>query len=263
MHVHTLGPVGTFSYEAALKLFPAENILLHPNFDQLFVALSSSPKDIGVVPIENSLFGSVDEVLDLLIEGPAKLWKTQDIEIHHAFGAKKPDEVLKVASHPQALRQCRKWLKAHYPQAEYFPVSSTAFAAELAAHDPRIGAIASREQLTLRSLSITANDIEGQGNTTRFGIISVSDPFPENKRNQLTLVLRPTIGDRPGLLHDILTPFKNLKINMSRIENRPTGTKLGDYLFVVECTGRIGDMVTEELLAHLREICDVQVIGEW
>ncbi|MDD5054757.1 MAG: prephenate dehydratase domain-containing protein [Candidatus Peribacteraceae bacterium] len=261
--IHTLGPAGTFSHEAAEKIFPKGDVVFDPNFDALFSSLAAHPTDIGVVPIENSLHGSIDEVLDLLYESKdVRIIRTHDVAIVHAFGALDPKKVTKVASHPQALRQCRLWLKAHFPHAEHFPVSSTAKAADLAKGDPSFGAISSAKVLRKAGLKVIAENTEGEGNTTRFAIISAADHFPAFKRTRMTVVLNPSV-DRPGLLHALLTPFKVYDINITRIESRPLGTKFGSYVFYLDFLGNSADPRTKKVMEELRELAEIKVLGEW
>ncbi len=262
MKVHTLGPAGTFSHEAAEKIFPGEQIVFAPNFDALFDALEKHPKDVGVVPIENSLHGSIDEILDLLYESKVRIVRTEDLAIKHAFGALDPKNVRKVSSHTQALRQCRKWLKAHYPDAEHLPATSTAAAALLASNDPTIGAIASANVLRSNGLTVQSEDIEGDGNTTRFAVVSVTDLYANEKRMHMTIVLNPT-GDRPGLLHALLTPFKVYDISLTRIESRPSGQRFGHYVFYLDFLGSPDQERTKKVLEELSEHAEVTVLGQW
>lgn len=277
MNLLVLGPPGTFSHEAASLLYPDANISFANNFDALFETISSFDQNklsslkaktskltplIGLVPIENSLHGSVDEILDLLRETKVRLWKVDDIAIHHSFGAKHADAVTKIASHPQALRQCRKWIKEHYPQAEQLPFSSTAAAVEAAASDNSIGAIALKKTIEKHGLPVVHDDIEGADNTTRFGIVALQDPFPDLVRTQMTIMFHPR-EDYPGLLHRLLTPFKIYDVNLTRIENRPIGSKIGDYFFYVDFMGNRNDTRTQKVLGELRELADVEVLGEW
>ncbi len=262
MTIHTLGPAGTFSHEATEKIFPGETIAFSQNFDALFTALEEHPTDIGVVPIENSLHGSIDEILDLLYESKVRIVRTYDLAIKHAFGAVDPKKVTKIASHSQALRQCRKWLKKNFPGAEHLSVVSTAAAAMLAKKDPTVGAIASAKNLKANGLTVMSEDIEGDGNTTRFAIVSVTDPFPEEVRTHMTVVLRPT-GDRPGLLHALLTPFKIYDVNLSRIESRPSGERFGHYVFFLEFDGNPEDARTKKVLAELDSLASVTILGQW
>ena len=261
MNLLTLGPAGTFSHEAAQDLHPDATITLAANFDALFEELQTSG-GIGLVPLENSLHGPVDEVLDLLRHTDVKIWKTEDVAVRHCFGAVDASKVKRIASHPQALSQCRLFLREHYPHAEHFPVSSTAFAIELALKDPIIGAIASAKAMEERKLPIIDRDIQPKGNTTRFALVSKTDPFPDSPKSQMSVVLHPR-EDRPGLLHDLLTPFKVYDVSLTKIESRPTGLQLGDYVFFVDFSGNRDSARVQKVLQEIEEMADVRVLGEW
>lgn len=263
MIVYTLGPAGTFSHEATLSIFPDAEIRFAPNFDRLFDMLSADKKALGVVPIENSLHGSIDEILDLLRESDVKIWRMQDVRIRHAFGCKDPMTVTKVASHPQALRQSRLWLKKQYPEAIHLSTASTAAAVDLAKTDASVGAIASAKLITSSGLQLISEDVEGTNNTTRFGIVSDTDPFPSSSRSQMSIAIHPPKDDKPGLLHLLLTPFKVHDVNLTRIENRPTGKRLGDYNFFVDFVGSPDDARTKKVLDELSELAEIRILGEW
>lgn len=264
MIIYTLGPAGTFSHEAAVKIFPKEAITFAPNFDRLFDRLQEDAGAIGVVPVENSLHGSVDDILDLLRETSVKVWRMHEVRIRHAFGCRDPKAVKQVSSHPQALRQSRKWLKSKYPDAEHLPTSSTASAVELAKKDPSVGAIASPTLITSSGLILVSDEVEGQNNTTRFGVVSITDPFPGTARTHMSIAIHPKFEeDRPGLLHRLLTPFKIHDVNLTRIENRPTGKRIGDYNFFVDFVGTRDDEHTKKVLAELSSLAEIRVLGEW
>lgn len=263
MNILTLGPAGTFSHEATQTIFPQEDVRFEPNFDRLFDSLMEDKTAIGVVPIENSLHGSIDEILDLLRETDVKVWRMHEVRIRHAFGCTDQMSVTRVASHPQALRQSRLWLKKHYPEAIHLPMPSTAAAVELAKTDASVGAIASANLLKQSGLTIISEDVEGSANTTRFGIVSRTDPFPGSVRSHMSIVIHTPKDDRPGLLHLLLTPFKVYDVNLTRIENRPTGLRLGDYNFFIDFVGNQGDARTKKVLAELSELAEIRVLGEW
>ena len=263
MTVYTLGPAGTFSHEATLTIFPDADIRFAPNFDRLFDLLSADKAALGVVPVENSLHGSIDEILDLLRETDVKIWRMHDVRIRHAFGCQNPKTVTTVASHPQALRQSRLWLKKQYPEAIHLSTASTASAVELAKKDPSVGAVASPKLMKESGLIIVSEDVEGTNNTTRFGIVSATDPFPSAKRSQMSIAIHPPKDDRPGLLHLLLTPFKVYDVNLTRIENRPTGKRLGDYNFFVDFMGSPDDARTKKVMDELSELAEVRILGEW
>ncbi|MBP9773992.1 MAG: hypothetical protein KBD00_05225 [Candidatus Peribacteraceae bacterium] len=269
MKLLLLGPAGTFSHEAALSLFPDADIAFATNFDDLFDTLAQSSKKnnqkdqlLGFVPIENSLHGSVDEILDLLRETNIKLWRTYDAAIHHAFGCKDVSKITKVLSHPQALKQCRLWLKANYPKLEHVAVTSTAAAIQTALVHTSSAAIGVAKTMKDAGLPIIAEAIEGQDNTTRFAIVATADPFLDFKRSQMSIVVHPH-EDYPGLLHKLLTPFKLYDVNLSRIENRPVGSKIGDYYFFLDFFGTSADIRTQKVLKELEELAEVKILGEW
>lgn len=264
MIVHTLGPAGTFSHEAVQQILPDAEVVFAPNFDRLFDRLMEDKDAIGVVPVENSLHGSVDEILDLLRESDVRIRRMHEVRIRHAFGCRDPKSVTKVASHPQALRQSRLWLKKHYPDAVHLPTASTAAAVELAKADPSVAAIASKHLIASSGLRLVQEDVEGKQNTTRFGIVSVSDPFPDLPRTHMNIAIHPLPKeDRPGLLHQLLTPFKVYDVNLTRIENRPTGKRLGDYNFFVDFEGSPSDARTKKVLTELSALAEIRVLGEW
>lgn len=261
MKLCTLGPTGTFSHEAAQNIFPKATISFAQNFESLFAKVEQSDT-VGLVPIENSLHGAVDEVLDLLMHSNVKIWKTYDIAVRHAFGAMNVKKVKRIASHHQALSQCRAYVRDHFPEAEHFPVSSTAFAIDLALKDESIAAIAMKSTMQKKGLPIIAENIQMDGNTTRFGLFARKDPFPKEKKTQMSIVLRPT-EDRSGLLHDLLTPFKIYDVNLSRIESRPTGEKFGTYCFFLDFVGTIDSARIQKLFEELRKVAEIKVLGEW
>lgn len=262
MTIWTLGPAGTFSSEAAQKLFPNETLHYAANFDHLFSELEKNDTAIGVVPIENSLHGSVHEVMDCLFTADVSLWKVHDVSITHALGAQSAEGISRIASHPQALVQCRSYLAKHFAQAERFPVSSTAYALKLAAEDSSVAAIAREDAIEKQGLNILARNIEGENNTTRFGIISKKDPYPDTQRTRTSIVLHPH-EDRAGLLHALITPFKVYDVNMSKIESRPTGQQLGEYLFFIDFVGTQNDPRVQKVFEELRDIASISVLGTW
>ncbi len=264
MNVYTLGPSGTFSHEATLEIFPNAEIIFAPNFDRLFSLLMADTSAFGVVPVENSLHGSIDEILDVLRETTVKIWRMHEVRIRHFFGCLDQSKITKIASHPQALRQSRVWLQKNFPDALHLPMPSTAAAVEIAIKDPSVGVIASKTLIENSRLELISGDIEGEDNTTRFGIVSVADPFPTMKRTHMSIAIHPLPdNDKPGLLHQLLTPFKIYDINLTRIENRPTGKRLGDYNFFVDFVGSTEDPRTIKVLTELRALADIRILGRW
>ncbi|MFA7681657.1 MAG: prephenate dehydratase [Candidatus Peribacteraceae bacterium] len=262
MRIFTLGPAGTFSSEATQEIFPDADILYAANFDRLFQILEKAEDAIGVVPIENSLHGSVHNVLDLLYHSPVSIWRMHDLRIRHAIGAQDPKSIDRIASHPQALAQCRKYLLEHFPDAEHFPVSSTTYALDLAAADPSTAAIAREDAIREHELTILDTNIEGANNTTRFGIVAKDDPYPDLERSRMSIVLHPR-EDRSGLLHILITPFKVYDVNMTKLESRPTGEKIGDYYFFIDFEGKQSDARVQKIFEEIKEYADITILGIW
>ncbi len=259
----TLGPTGTFSSEAAQLLFPDAALDLYPNFDMVFDVLQKT-NGIALVPLENSLHGSVDEVLDLILETDTHVWRTDEIAVRQSIGALDRSKVKRVASHSQALSQCREYLRREFLTAERFPTSSTVMAIDLALKDPTIAAIGSTQTMKQRGLPVLAEDIQSKSsNTTRFAVVAKEDPFPDRSKTQMSVVLHLKKDDRPGLLHDMLTPFKIYDVNLTRIENRPTGERLGDYLFFLDFMGNRKSPRVQKVLEEIGTFADIRFLGEW
>lgn len=259
----TLGPAGTFSSEAAKTLFPDATLDLYPNFDMVFDALKKT-NGVALVPLENSLHGSVDEVLDLILETDTHVWRTDEIAVRQAIGALDRSKVKRVVSHSQALSQCREYLRKEFLSAERIPVNSTVMAINMALKDPSLAAIGAPHVMKKRGLPIIAEDIQSKAsNATRFAVVAKDDPFPERKKTQMSVVLHLKKDDKPGLLHAMLTPFKVYDINITRIENRPTGERLGDYLFFLDFHGNRESARVQKALEEIGEYCDIRFLGEW
>lgn len=256
-----LGPEGTFSHAMSKKLFPENEHVLCQNFERVFHACEHQGC-LGVVPIENSLFGAVDEVLDLLINSPVRIWKTIDFPVHHAIGALDPSRVTTIASHPQALAQCRKYLKERYANAYRLPTMSSVQAIELALAQPHIAAIGSAKTMEKMGLSVLETDVQGTGNTTRFALVATDDPEPSFKRKSLSIRMELR-EDRPGILLESLAPFKEHGRNMSRIVSRPTGTGIGNYVFVIDFEGSLEEPDVQKLLNELNTVAIVRLLGQW
>lgn len=241
----TLGPAGTHSHAAALKYMQGED--LDPqdiNFAlTIYDALSQVKNDQAIqaiVPLENSIQGVVFETLDELYEQGLYVFDEFVAEIDHALcvasSAASLSDIKKVYSHPQALGQCRDFLRTKLPQAELIPTASTALGFEKVLSDEdknaaAIGSVFAAEQLGLYVLQNRVQDV--RDNQTRFAVVQ---KYPKKNNSKLLfsiLALNPE-ADRPGLLLDILTVFKEENINLTQIESRPARTKFGAYIFFVQ-----------------------------
>jgi len=233
-----LGPEGTFTHQAALIKFgekaryvPAKTI------DEVFKEVEKKRADYGVVPIENSIEGVVTHTLDVFIESDLKITSEIILEIHHFLLSREKTirDIKKLYSHPQAIAQCRNWISQNLPDVEIYETESTTSAVKRILNEKKSAAIASEVAASMYNLNIIAERIEDfRENITRFLVIG--NNFSEKTGNDKTSILF-SIKDKVGALHDILVPFKKEKINLTRIESRPSKKKAWEYVFFVDFTG--------------------------
>lgn len=251
-----LGPEGTFSEEAA-RLIAGSNrraLQRYDNISDVIEAVQTGKVDEGIVPLENSLEGGVNITQDLLV-GLEGVFIVNELiyPVNHCLLAKKStalDEIDTVCSHPQALGQCRDYLRRKLPGAVCRPVESTAAAAALASDSYRTAAIAPRRAAELFKLEIMAEGIQDYfDNLTRFIVLARREQPPTGK-DKTSLVL--AIPDGPGSLYRILGLFARSNINLTRIESRPARRHLGDYLFFIDCEGHRSDPRLTVLLQKLQ-----------
>ncbi|WP_231486589.1 prephenate dehydratase [Candidatus Blastococcus massiliensis] len=265
-----LGPEGTFA-EAALSSAVATSEgtrTPRPSVPAALAAVRSGDVDAALVPLENSVEGSVPATMDGLADGDPLLI-TREVFLPVAFTlAVRPGttlaDVRSVASHPHALAQTGRWLEAHLPGVTPLPTSSTAGAAAAVAageFDAAVCAAIAAERYGLDSL---ADDIaDHAGAVTRFVLVSRPGPLPEPTGNDKTSLVA-VVGDRTGALLDLLREFASRGISLTRIESRPTRQRLGVYSFSLDCEGHIADARVGEALAALHRVCDdVRFLGSY
>ncbi len=246
MDAITLGPAGTYSHRATRSI--ADEIEFTESVTEIVSRVESGATDRGVIPIENSIEGSVTESLDALATHEVAIVGEIVTPIRHALIAQGPSFET-IESHPQALAQCRAHLAAEYPSAELVPVSSTAQGVERARSDPTAAAIAHPDNADAE-LTVLAEGIQDRSsNATRFMVLA-----PEIERTdaggKTSLIVAPDT-DHPGLLLELLEPFAERDINLSRIESRPTGDRLGEYLFHIDIDTGLYEQRTQNAIAEI------------
>jgi chorismate mutase/prephenate dehydratase len=255
-----LGPEATFSHIAALNYFGTSAELIPvETITDVFEEVSSERVNFGVVPIENSIEGVVATTLDAIYEYGLKVCGEiyESISHHLMNQTGKIEDIKKVLSHPQAIAQCRKWLRKKLPSVPIETVPSTALAAKWAAVDESVGAIASLVAAKLYHLQIVAKNIEDiKGNSTRFWIIGKTEVQPTGDDKTSFLF---SVADRPGALFDVLRCFAVRKINLTKIESRPSKDEPWKYVFFLDCEGHIKDEKIKECLEEMQNYC-LQVI---
>jgi chorismate mutase/prephenate dehydratase len=248
-----LGPQASFSHQAAMRRF-GSSIAYAPcdNIDDVFETVQSGNADYGVVPIENLIEGSVTNTLDCLTATGLKVCAEICQPVSHCLMAAGPREGIKrIMSNPYVFGQCRKWLRSEMPGIELVPVPSTTRAAELAAGNRRVAAIASKLAADMYKLKILAKDIQDvRENITRFLVIGKS--FGKKTGDDKTSILF-SVKHRAGSLHEALGSLRKYKLNMTRIESRPSRLKAWEYLFFADIEGHIEDPGVRKALLDLEK----------
>ncbi len=259
------GPPATFTHLAALRQFgeSAEYVPLR-SIPEVFADVEHERAEVGVVPVENSTEGVVSHTLDRLIDSELLISGEVQLEIHHYLlsHARELADVKEVVSHPQALAQCREWVDRHLPHAQVVELGSTATAAERAHDDPRVAAIASELAARLHGLPILRERIEDlANNVTRFLVVG-RQPVGPTGRDKTTVLL--SIKDEVGALYRILEPIAAARVNLTKIESRPTRRRPWEYVFFVDLAGHQAEPTVQQVLAALRERClFLKVLGSY
>jgi len=249
MEALTLGPEGTYSHRAAKAV--ADEVSFAESMTAVIEAVASGEYERGVVPVENSTDGSVNESLDAFAEYDVAIVRELITPIRHALIAQGP-EVSVVASHAQALAQCRDYLDENYPSATLEAVASTARGVERAREDPDVAGIGHPDNAG-DDLSVIAEDIQDQSsNATRFVAIAPASQRSE-AGSKTSFIVYPGV-DYPGLLLELLEPFAERDINLTRVESRPTGDRLGDYVFHIDIAAGLYEERARAALAEIEAI---------
>jgi prephenate dehydratase len=251
----TLGPEGTYSHRAARAVADDDEIEFLESVTAIIGAVADGDADRGVVAVENSIEGSVTESLDAFAEYDVAVVQEIITPIRHALLAQ-DEEFDAVASHAQALAQCRDFLEASYPDARLEAVASTARGVERAREDGSFAAIghpANAENGT--ELRVLAEDIQDQSsNATRFLVVA---PAAERSEagSKSSFIVYPNV-DYPGLLLEMLEPFADRDVNLTRVESRPSGERLGDYVFHIDIAAGLYEERTQAALADIESIAE-------
>jgi chorismate mutase/prephenate dehydratase len=252
-----LGPEATNTHQAALRKFGA-SVEYRPMqaLADVFAAVEKGEADYGVVPIENSTEGSVRDSLDLFVETPLKIVAEVQLSIDHALISKEPlSRIKKVYSKDQALAQCRRWLQRHLPHAQLIDIDSTALGVQRAAKEKGAAAVAPPLAAERYGVPIVAEHIQDQkNNTSRFGILGREASGAVGGGQDKTSLL-VSLHHEPGALLRALQPFDRRKLNLTRIESRPSRLRPWDYIFFLDVTGHFEDSAMQAALKQLRRQC--------
>ena len=266
-----LGPEGTFT-EAALRSIPAAKdaeTVPYPSVGDALDAVRRGEVGAALVPLENSVEGSVSETLDELAAGdPLQIVGEAQLAVSFALLGRPGmtlADVATVTTIPHAEAQVRRYLRSELPAARFVAASSTADGARAVAAGEADAAVAAPIAAERYQLSVLADDIaDTPGAVTRFVLVTLPGPPPAPTGADRTSVVAFIADDHPGALLEVLTELAVRGVNLSRIESRPTGDGLGRYCFSIDAEGHIAHARVSEALAALRRLCaDVRFLGSY
>lgn len=264
LRIAYLGPEATFTHLAALKRF-GEQLDYVPcgSISDVFKEVERGNANYGVVPIENSIEGAVTHTMDMLIDSDLKICAQIVMNVSHNLLSKYPKErIARIYSNPQVFAQCRMWLQQNFPKAELIDAASTTRAAQIAQKEKNSACIASILAAEVYKLKVIARNIEDSpNNITRFLVIGTSGASPTGN-DKTSLVF--SIKDSVGALHDMLVPFKKYRINLTKIESRPSKKKAWDYYFFLDLEGHIRDKKVSLALKELEHNAKyLKIVGSY
>ncbi len=265
MKVATLGPEGTFSHEAVLGRNKKAEIVFKDTVWDVFEAVSRDDVDEGIVPIENSISGTIGLTSDSLMEFDLNIISEIVLPIDHnlvGFDAIKNIETLYV--HPSTYEQCEKFIRKNLKGIKIIQTNSNAASAKLISDqkDRTQAAIVPKEAVGIYKLKIIKKSIQdNEFNVTRFLVLSKKEA-EKTGRDRTSIVIYPQI-DAPGLLYGLLGAFSKRDINLTKIESRPSKGKLGDYIFYIDLQGYKGDIKVEEAFKEIKESFFLKVLGSY
>ena len=253
LSVAILGPLGTYSESAARQHFGRFiEIVPYATIDEIFRAAETGQTDFAVAPVENSTEGGVSGTLDRLVTTSLTACGEINLRIHHNLlgVCEQLSAVKRVLAHSQSLAQCKRWLDRNLPEVAQVSVASNADAAIQARDDSSVAAIAGDSAAERYELSHLAANIEDEpGNATRFLVFS-NRPTPPSGDDKTSLLL--SCRNRPGALFHLLKPLLDHKVDMTRIESRPSKAGLWEYIFFVDIVGHQEDAEIAEALKELK-----------
>jgi len=265
LKVAYFGPKATFTHLAALRYFGSSaDLMPNESIKKVFEAVDSGKAEYGVVPIENSSEGIVSHTLDMFMDNDLNINGEMFLEVAHHLLSKsgRKGSIKKIYSFYQPTAQCRGWLEANMPGIPIMEATSSANAAEMAAKHKDAAAIATELAAKVYGLRFVSRHIEDmKRNFTRFLIIS-QEAHPKTGKDKTSIMF--SAKDRPGALYEVLAPFKRAKINLTKIESRPSRRKAWEYIFFVDMLGHIEDKKLQHAIDSMKDAClFLKVLGSY
>lgn len=263
-----LGPEGTFTQTAVFKHFGhSVRALPFHTIDEVFQEVESGAADFGVVPIENSTEGSVNNTLDMFLTSPLKISGEIELKIeqHLMSKFKGLENIERICAHEQSLAQCRGWIREHLPHIELIGMSSNAAGARRARDEDGTAAIGPEVAADVYELDIMVNNIEDRpDNATRFLVVGRQLLASSGDDKTTILVSTSDTAGGAGVLHHLLKPLAEYGVSMTRIESRPSQRRNWDYVFFIDIEGHAADSPIADALAELEKTSSLfKVLGAY
>jgi chorismate mutase/prephenate dehydratase len=266
MIIAYFGPEATFTHQAAIRKFGA-SLRYSPQktIADVFTEVSKRRADYGVVPVENSTEGVVTHTLDMFVDSDLKIVSQIVLPIQQCLMVRPGGSrarIKKLFVHPQSLAQCRGWIQNHLPRVELIETSSNARSAELAAKDRNAAAIGGILAAEKYGLDVLEQDIQDNAaNATRFLVLGRQCSPPTGQDRTSLLV---SVADKAGALHEAIAAFRRYKINMTKIESRPSKRKAWEYFFFIDCDGHAQDRKVAKAIQLLGQHCNfIKILGSY
>ena len=264
MTVAYLGPEATFTQQAAIRKFGASlRYAPQKTISDVFTEVSKNRADYGVVPVENSTEGVVTHTLDMFVDSDLKIVAQIVLPVQQCLMSNSPrSKIQKLYVHPQSLAQCRSWVQHQLPRVEIVETSSNARSAELARKEKNSAAIGGIIAAEKYGLDVLEHDIQDNAaNATRFLVLG-RQYTPPTGSDRTSLMI--SVPDKVGALHHAIAAFRRYRINMTKIESRPSKRKAWEYFFFIDCDGHVQDRKVAKAIALLEhESSYVKVLGSY
>jgi chorismate mutase/prephenate dehydratase len=260
-----LGPEATFTHQAAIRRFGSSlHYAAQKTIAEVFTEVQKGRADYGVVPVENSTEGVVTHTLDMFVESDLKIVSQIVLPIQYCLAGNGGGiaHIKRLHIHPQALGQCRRWVQQNLPGAEILEASSNARSAELASRDREAAAVTGFLAAEKYGLQILEPDIQDNAaNATRFLVLGRQCSPPTGQDRTSIMV---SVTDKVGALHEALASFRRAKINLTKIESRPSKRKAWEYFFFIDCDGHAHDKNVARAIQNLGQHCNfVKILGSY
>jgi chorismate mutase/prephenate dehydratase len=264
MTIAYFGPEATFTHQAAMQKFGA-SLRYSPQktIADVFNEVTKHGADYGVVPVENSTEGVVTHTLDMFVDSDLKIVSQVVLRIQQCLMSRSPLARIKTLYvHPQSLGQCRGWIHTHLPAAEIVGTTSNARSAELAAKNKNAAAVGGLLAAEKYGLPVLAENIQDHAaNATRFLVLGRECPPPTGDDRTSLMI---SVADKAGALHEAIAVFRHQKVNMTKIESRPSKRKAWEYFFFIDCAGHFQDAKIDKTVTLLGNHCNfVKILGSY